>query len=352
MTAKTNATPTGAVRQGMDTLNTRAVEAEPRKPLWARLLSSPETMIFISLAVIVAVFITLAPNAFLSPINLRNMAVEASVVLILAVGMTYVIITAGIDLSVGAVLVFSSVLSVLAMRAVGPETPWAPWIGLVVSLASAAVWGVVNGFFIARTKLSPLIVTLATMGIAMGGARLLSGGVDMTGVPSVLVNGIGIGRIGGVPIIVLFSLVCVLVGGVVLHYARFGLYTYAIGSNEQGARRSGIRVERHLIMVYTISALCAGLAGYIALARFSSTTIAGHGTDNLKTITAVVLGGASLFGGSGSMVGTVAGVFIPVVLASGLIIVGLPSFWQEVAVGIVLLVAVLIDQWRRSSRAG
>ena len=323
-----------------------------RPSLAARIVSSPEAMIFISLAIIVAVFISLAPNAFLSGINLRNMAVESSVMLILSVGMTYVIITAGIDLSVGAVLVFSSVLSILAMRAVGPQTALAPWVGLAVSLLSAAAWGLINGFFIAKTKLGPLIVTLATMGIALGGARLLAGGVDMTGVPPVLVNSIGIGRFYGVPVIVLFALVVVLVGGIALHFTRFGLYTYAIGSNEQGARRSGIKVERHLISVYVISALCAGLAGYIALARFSSTTISGHGTDNLKAITAVVLGGASLFGGSGSMLGTVVGVFIPVVLASGLVIVGLPSFWQEVAVGIVLLVAVLIDQWRRNSRAG
>ena len=136
-----------------------------------------------------------------------------------------------------------------------------------------------------------------------------------------------------------------------MHRTRFGLYTYAIGSNEQAARRAGINVERHLVTVYVIAAVCAGLAGYLSLTRFASTTIAGHGTDNLKAITAVVLGGTSLFGGTGTVYGTVAGVFIPVVLAAGLVIVGLPSFWQEVAVGIVLLLAVLVDQLRRSSES-
>ncbi|WP_181706109.1 ABC transporter permease [Chthonobacter rhizosphaerae] len=321
----------------------------PPPGLGARILARPELMIFGSLVIIVAIFIAMNPTAFLSPINLRNIAVEASMMIILAVGMTYVIITGGIDLSVGAILVFSSVCSLLAMRWVGSDTAIAPVVGLAVSLGSAAVWGVVNGLFIARTKLNPLIVTLATMGIAMGAARLLSGGVDLTGVPKVLIDEVGIGRVHGVPVLVIIAAVFAIVAGVVLHRTRFGLYTYAIGSNEQGARRAGLSVDRHLVMVYVISAVCAGLAGYFSLSRFASTTIAGHGTDNLKAITAVVLGGTSLFGGSGTLFGTTAGVFIPVVLAAGLVIIGLPSFWQEVAVGIVLLIAILLDQMRRKS---
>jgi ribose transport system permease protein len=299
---------------------------------WARrLVARPELMIFASLVVIVGVFVILAPAAFLSAINLRNMAIEASMVMLLATGMTYVIITAGIDLSVGAVLVFSSACSLLVMREMAGSEVQAALVGLVVALATAGAWGVVNGLLIAKAKLNPLIVTLATMGVALGGARLLAGGMDFTGVPDLLVNGIGIGRVLGIPILVLITLAVVIVAGVVLHGTRFGLYTFAIGSNEQGARRAGIAVDRHLIVVYVIAALCAGLAGYLSLTRFASTTISGHGTDNLKAITA--------------------GVFIPVVLAAGLIIVGLPSFWQEVAVGIVLIVAILIDKARRRSIA-
>ncbi|MCO4317923.1 ABC transporter permease [Phyllobacterium sp. 21LDTY02-6] len=326
-------------------------DTPPPAPFLRKLLDSPELMIFGSLILIIVIFMIMAPAAFLSGINLRNMAIEASMMMILAVGMTYVIVTSGIDLSVGAVLVFSSVVSVITMRATGSDAAWVPVLGLVVSLLSGAAWGLINGILIARARLTPLIVTLATMGVALGLARLLTGGIDLTGVPRSIVNSIGIGRIGGIPVIVLIACIFAIIGGVVLHMTRFGLYTYAIGSNEQGARRAGVKLQRHLIIVYVISGLCAGLAGYLTLARFSSTTISGHSMDNLKAITAVVLGGASLFGGIGSMYGTAAGVFIPVVLASGLIIVGLPSFWQEVAVGMVLLAAVLLDQYRRRSRS-
>lgn len=314
------------------------------------LLDRPEVMIFIAFAVIFGVFTVARPDAFVSPINLRNMTNELAMILFLAVGMTFVIISAGIDLSVGAILVFSGVCSVLVMRSIGVDNPITPWVGLLVAMVIGTSWGVVNGLFVARAGLPPLIVTLATMGIALGGARLLSGGVDITGVPRSLVNTIGVGRIMGVPVIFIISALFAIGAAIVLHRTRFGLHTFAIGSNRQAADRAGINVTRHLLIVYCISGFCSGLAGYLTLSRFAATTISGHTMDNLNAITAVVLGGASLFGGSGTMGGTAIGAAIPVTLASGLVIIGLPSFWQEVAVGIVLLIAVMFDQWRRKRR--
>jgi ribose transport system permease protein len=333
------------------TSNVENPTSRQSRSLGRLLLDRPELMILAALLAMILVFAVLRPDAFLSAINIRNMAMEAGMMMFLATGMTYVIITAGIDLSIGAVLVFSGVCSVLVMRALGVDSPLAPWVGLVVAVVTGVAWGALNGVLIARANLSPLIVTLATMGIALGASRLLVGGVDITGVPPSLVNTIGIGRIWGIPVIFLLSLVFAGLMGIVLHRTRFGLHTFAVGSNPQGAERAGIDVARHLTHIYMISGLCAGIAGYLTLSRFASTTIAGHAMDNLKAITAVVLGGASLFGGSGTLMGTGIGVLIPVVLASGLVIVGLPSFWQEVAVGIVLLAAVMIDQWRRIRRS-
>jgi ribose transport system permease protein len=307
-------------------------------------------MILAALAVIILTFTVASPVAFLNPINIRNIAVEASFGIILALGMTFVIITAGIDLSIGGVVVLSSVVAVVVMRQLGVEHPLAPLLGFISCMAVSLVFGLVNGLLIAKARLNPLIVTLATMGIGMGAARLISGGVDLTGVPSSIISVLGTGRIWGIPSVVFVAVVIVVVGAIGLHGTRFGLHTYAIGSNVQAARRAGLKVERHLVIIYVICALCAGLAGFLSLGRFASTTIAGHTTDNLKAITAVVLGGVSLFGGSGTLFGTTIGVFIPVILASGLVIVGLTSFWQEIAVGIVLLLAVLLDQFRRKSQ--
>jgi ribose transport system permease protein len=136
--------------------------------------------------------------------------------------------------------------------------------------------------------------------------------------------------------------------GIVLAQTRFGRYTYAVGSSAEGVRRAGVSVDAHLIKVYTLMGGLAGLAGFLNLARFGTTTIGGHTTDNLNVIAAVVIGGTSLFGGIGTILGTVFGVFIPAVLQNGFIIVGVQPFWQQVAVGIVLIAAVYLDQLRRA----
>ena len=139
------------------------------------------------------------------------------------------------------------------------------------------------------------------------------------------------------------------IGGIVLHKTKFGRYTYAIGSNELGARRVGINVDRHLILVYALSGTMAGLGAVLALAQFGTTTIAGQSLTNLNVIAAVVIGGTSIFGGEGSIFGTVVGLFIPAVLQAGFVIIGVESFWQGVAVGTVLVAAVYVDQSRRAA---
>ena len=140
-----------------------------------------------------------------------------------------------------------------------------------------------------------------------------------------------------------------IIGGISLHRTRFGRYTYAIGSNEEAARRVGIKVDRHLIMVYALSGLLAGFGAVMYLAQFGTTTIAGQSLTNLNVIAAVVIGGTSIFGGDGSMFGTVVGLFIPAVLQSGFVIIGVEPFWQGVAVGAVLIAAVYVDQTRRAA---
>ena len=316
-----------------------------------RLPATPTLWIFAALLVMVGVFSILRFDAFASSTNFRNIAIDASGLLVVAVGMTFVILTAGIDLSVGAVLVFSSVVSAQVMTGMGEGTV-SILSGLAVGLLAGAAWGVLNGALITKARISPLIVTLGTLGMAEGAALLLTGGINVRGVPLQLVTTLGIGDLFGViPYLVLIAAIVTVVGAVALGATRFGRYTYAIGSNSEAARRAGINVDRHLIKIYGMSGTLAGLAGFLSLARFSTTTLAGHSTDNLQAIAAVVIGGTSLFGGVGTVFGTVVGVFIPAVLQNGFIILRVQPFWQQVAVGAVLILAVYIDQLKRRARA-
>ena len=324
---------------------------------WARgVLKIQAFQILLVLVVIYLVFTGLAPDTFPGWVNMRQVVQNVSILAVLGIGMTYVIITSGIDLSVGSVLVFSGVIAAKVMVALGGDGWGTATIGIVLSVLCGTVWGLLNGFLIARAKVPPLIVTLGTFGAALGLAQVITKGVDIRDVPDVLSDTIGYGNLPGTtfPLISIIALVFVVIFGVILHKTRFGLYTYAVGSNEESARRVGVKVDRQLIYVYGLSGALAGVAGILSLSQYSTTAIAGQSNTNLNVIAAVVIGGTSLFGGLGTMFGTVVGLFIPAILQNGFVIVGVQPFWQQVAVGAVLIIAVYIDQRRRASatRAG
>jgi ribose transport system permease protein len=335
-------------------------EDERLSPLerWTRLLGGG--WIFVLLIALIAIFTILRPEQFGSSFNLSMLAINAAILLVLSVGQTFVIIAGGIDLSVGTVLVFASIASAQIMLRISGAaggaygTTQGGWgvvfIGLIVALASGAFWGVVNGALVAAARIPPLIVTLGTFGMALGFAQILTNGTDIRAVPEILVDAIGSGAIAGVPVLVVIAAAVALVGAIVLHLTRFGVHVFAVGSEKEAARRAGIHVGRKLVAIYVLSGTLAGLAAMMSTARFATTTIGGHAMDNLSTISAVVLGGTSLFGGIGSIAGTVVGVFIPIVLLNGFVILGIPPFWQTVATGAVLISAVWIDQLKRRAR--
>jgi ribose transport system permease protein len=299
---------------------------------------------------LIVIFAVINGVTFVSVDNFRNIALDGSITLVLAVGVTYVLITAGFDLSIGSILVFSGVVAVKAMDAVGGGGWVAALIGLVVALLAGAAWGVLNGSIIAYAGLNPIIVTLGSLGAALGLAQVISGGQDLVSIPDVMIN-FGIGQVLGVPSPVFVALGTAAFAGIVLAKTRFGRYTYAIGSSQEAATRAGLAVQRHLVVIYTISGTTAGLASWLSLARFSSTNIGGHSLDNLNAATAVLLGGVSLYGGVGTMLGSVFGTFIPAVLANGLVIANVQSYWQQVVTGAVLVLAVYLDRERRKRSA-
>jgi ribose transport system permease protein len=318
---------------------------------WQRIATGSTTWILLILVGMIVAFSLLEPESFATVDNLRNVATNAAILLVVSVGMTYVIITAGIDLSVGSVLVFAGVVAAKLMQEVGGNGWGTILAGLGAALVAGLAWGTLNGVLVTKARVPPLIVTLGTLGMALGISQVMTDGVDVRDVPPKLVTDVGVGRLfDQIPWLVVIAAAVALVFGVALSATRFGRYTYAIGSNAEAARRAGVNVDRHLIMVYGLSGLLAGLAGYLSLARFGTTTIGGHATDNLQAIAAVVLGGTSLFGGIGTVAGTVIGVFIPAVLQNGFVIAGVQAFWQQVAVGAVLIVAVYLDQLRRRTQ--
>lgn len=334
-----------------DVAATRAAPEEPNRYGPFRRIASAQAMqiLFVLIAIIV-IFSALAPEAFLTFNNFRNIATNVSILAIIAMGMTFIIVTAGIDLSVGAVLVFSGVVAAQTMEALGGEGWGVSLAGLAAACLSGVAWGVFNGVLIAKAKIPPLIVTLGTLGMALGLAQILTDGIDLRVAPDVLVDNVGFGRVfGQIPVLTLIALAVIVFMAVLLHRTRFGRHTFAIGSNPEAALRSGINVDRHLITIYGMTGLLAGFAGLLNLAFYQSTTIAGHSTDNLNAIAAVVIGGTSLFGGIGTIGGTVIGVFIPSVLQNGFVIIRVQPFWQQAVVGAVLIAAVYVDQARRSA---
>jgi ribose transport system permease protein len=335
------------------TTDLRTAGQEPgREPRRLRsLFGSQSLVLFLVLIALALFFSALRPDAFPTIANVMNMATNASVLLVLGVGSTFVILTGGIDLSINGVLVFSGVIAAMGMVTVGGDNPGVLFVGLLCAVASGTVWGVVNGFLVAKAKIPPLIVTLGTMGMSLGFSLLLTRGVDISDVPESLVLTVGSGRAAGIPILVLITAVVFVLGTLVLVFTRFGRYTYAVGSSPEACRRASIDVTKHLIKIYTLAGMLSGFAGYLSLARFATTTLSGHATDNLQVIAGVVIGGTSLFGGSGGLVGTLIGTIIPVVLLDGFVVLGLPPFWQQVAVGAVLIGAVYMDQLRRSLRS-
>lgn len=312
--------------------------------------------VFLALVLIVAFFTAKGGTAFFSFDNFSLMLANNGVVIFLAIGMTFLIIGGQLDLSIGSVLVFSSVVGskvIVAMAGtpvdgVYPHALPAIVVGVLVSTLVGGLWGLFNGILVTRLKIPSFIVTLGTLGMALGLAQVITTGTDVTGLPVSMATQFGAKNFLGITIPVWIAVLLLVITGLVLGTTQFGRYTYATGSNSEAARRSGIRVDRQVIILFTLMGLLSGLAGILEVSRLTTTGVAGHGNDALLAISAVIIGGASLFGGRGTMFGTAVGVLIPIVLTNGLIIIGVQPFWQTVAIGAILIIAVTADQLKRT----
>lgn len=289
----------------------------------------------------------------LNPFNLQSIAIFAVAPLLLATGQTFVIISGGIDLSVGFVMGLAAVVAAHVINLATPSLgmPLAVLVGFVGAVLVAAIPGLINGLLISRLRVPPFIGTLGMFGVARGAAFLLAGGTTVP-VNNSFFALIGNGRILSIPYIVIITAMVMLFMHYLLSQTRFGQHNYAIGANVQAARRAGIDIRWHLLRLYVLSACCAGLAGVLYSARFNAGAAQAGEPLLLDCVAAVVIGGASLFGGSGTLLGTIAGALVIAVIQYGLVFVNVEPFWQFISVGVVIIISVLIDQAQRQFGGG
>ena len=284
---------------------------------------------------------------FFTVSNLFEITVQAAVIALIAVGQTFVILAKGIDLSVGAILAAAAVTSTMVMDA-GYGLP----AGVIAGLLCGAFFGAANGIAVGVLRIPPFVATLGMMGIARGYALIITEGIPIFRVAEGF-EVLGQGRVWGVvPVPTLATLGLYAIGLFVLLRTRLGRYTFAIGSNQQATKVSGINVPLYLILIYGLSGITAAIAGLTEASRIGSGQPAGGVGYELDSIAAVVIGGTSLFGGQGSLIASLIGALIIATLRNGLNVLGVYAFWQLVAIGAILIAAVYIDNWRRLRSGG
>lgn len=329
----------------------------PKSGRFATLVQGRPTAFWMTtaLAALVVIFAVITPSGtFLQVSNFQSMGRDAAIGVLLAMGMTVALGAGLLDLSIGANLVLSSVIGAQVLEAVAGGTDVhgfaltrAIIVGAIVSVLVGAVFGFINGLLVTRARVNSFITTLATSGIAAGLVLVLSGGADVPGLPTDLQQSFGVVNFAGIPITVWIIAPIIAVLWIAMRRTRFGIKTLSIGSARDAAVRAGIKVDRQILAIFTLVGALAGAAGFLDITRFGSTNILGHTTDSLAAIAAAVIGGTSLFGGVASVGGSITGALIPVVLGTGLVIYGLPSYYQQIVVGAILLLAVYLDQRRR-----
>ena len=287
--------------------------------------------------ILLVIYFSASSDVFLTGQNMRNVALQAAALAAVAIGQTFVVLNADLDLSVGSIVALVSVVASMAMAAYG-----AP-VGIMVGLVTGGLIGLINGLVVTRFRVMAFIATLAMLSIAQGVALNISKGIPITGVPGSFAD-IAFARFLGVPVPFLISLVLFVLAAVTLHYTRLGRNIYAVGGNSAAARLSGIPVRKTQTWAYVISGICAAVASLILTARVGSGQPTLGSSLALESVAAVVLGGVSLFGGRGSIIGVGIGVAFVSILSNGLNLLNVSSYTQLMIVGVALIAAVAVDQ--------
>jgi len=304
--------------------------------------------------VLISAFFVASSGMFLNTANVRGMLILASQILLLAVGQAMLMSAGYIDISQGAALILSAVIGgnvILAIQDVLPM-PLALLLGALIAIVTGGLVGLVNGIMVGVVGINALVTTLGMLGIATGVAKVVTGGVNLIGLPGALNTSFGVVRFGPFPLPFLVSLAVILVIWMLFHFTSWGTHVLAMGSSSSAAHRVGIRTTRNTIGVFVLSSALAGLAGFIDLARYSTTNISGHTNDSLAAIAAALIGGTLLTGGRINFLGAIIGALLAIILLSGLVIINISPFYQTIAIGAMLLIAVSLDPSNRLRRRG
>jgi inositol transport system permease protein len=299
--------------------------------------------------VLLIVFFAVENSRFLSMRNVSNILTEVSIYGIIAVGMTFVILTAGVDLAVGSLLAFAGMAGAYVMKAIGADYSLSWLVALSTATAVGALVGYLQGKAVTVFSIPPFIVTLGGLTVWRGATLILNDGSPIAGFDASY-RWWGTGSIIGVPVPVVFFGVIALVGYVAQRYTRYGRYVYAVGGNPEAARLNGLDVAAIITSVYLIVGALAGLAGFLLSARLGAAEAVGGVGYELRVIASVVIGGASLAGGRGGIGGTVIGALLIGVLTNGLVIMHVSSYWQQVVIGLIIVAAVAFDSYAKSRR--
>jgi ribose transport system permease protein len=336
------------------------LRAIPTKGILRRLFSGTASWVFlIDIALILVFWALSSQHSFLSLTNVQALLLGGTEALLLSLGLALLLGAGIIDFSLGANLVVSSVTGSIVIQHIAGSfnsqgnyhaVGLAIFLGFAAAIATGVLFGFINGLVISYVGINPLIATLGTAGIGTGIALVITNGGDVSGLPTQLQQDIGLKTVADIPLPAMVAILLAVVMFLIIRFTRFGMRSLAMGSSRAAAERSGINVRLHALRLTMLAGALAGLAGFVDVARFGATTTSGHTNDALNALTAVIIGGTLLEGGRVSIIGAIWGTGLAVMLQEGLVVIGVQAFYQLIAVGAVLILAVSIDRFRYRRR--
>ncbi len=318
-------------------------DIEFKRPNKLSYLMNTQVLVLIVI-VVLWIYLAIASPYFFTLHNIRGLFSQDAIVGVLGVGELFTIITGGIDLSVGTVAELVNIIFTITVLGNMPIP-----LAIAISLAVAVGIGLVNGILIYEVNMPPFIATLGTMSVADGAALLLSGGTNISGLP-ISISNFGTGNFFGLPNLFWILIISIVVGEIILRYTTFGRYVYAMGSNVEAAKLSGVNTRKTIYLVYILSGLFAGIGGIMITARLWMGVPTSGLNLNLDAIAAAAIGGASLFGAQGSSIGVFLGSIVMATILNGTVLVNINTFWQEIITGLLIMATVALDQIRSRSK--